>query len=354
MFEGLVVSMLDLDIDTRERVPTSCSIPAVLGLKGWKVQDVVQIWTPATLSYEQDWNEKLLERMGGRGICSRIWNCLKDAELTGNSKRPRVHEVTNVSKRLKASPSEFESSLSPVMSQVRSSQKASCSKKPCATTQSNLNASRRHRRFRKDDNNHKITQWLLSSNPSPSQDHLAQQPSTPVQTLPTAAATPETQKKKRRYRRRKRAASNHSQQPPSFQMPSSHADSTPSKASLVLQPSLDPSHSSKMKQASSSVADTSAHSPQDHLRRHSDPLLQSLTPSATKMFQASKAVSQTHGCNVDLEQSSLLAQVSKTQPTTGNRLSNRNPSSRKKKMDSSTLLNEAEEDGQLLLSCLDH
>ena len=39
MFEGLVVSMLDLDIDTRERIPTSCSIPSVLSFKGWKVQD---------------------------------------------------------------------------------------------------------------------------------------------------------------------------------------------------------------------------------------------------------------------------------------------------------------------------
>ena len=99
--------------------------------------------------------------MGGRGVCSRIWNCLKDARLTGNNKRPGGYEVTNVSKRMKASPSDIESSLSPVVSQMRSSQKASCSNKPCATTHSNHVASRKYRRLRKDDNSHKITQWLL-------------------------------------------------------------------------------------------------------------------------------------------------------------------------------------------------
>ena len=279
MFESLVVDMLDLDMGSQERIPTSCSIPSVLGNKGWKVQDVAQIWTPATLSYEQDWNEKLLERLGGRGICNRIWNNLKDSHLTGNNKRPCCYEVTNVSKRLKASPSDFESSHSPAMSHMRSSQKASCSNRPVATTQSNHIAPRKHRRLKKDDTNRKITQWLLSSNPSPSKDLTVPQPSTP--------ATPEAQRKRRRHKRRKRASDNHTQQPPAHSLPSSPAVTNHSTASLHPQLSRTPTHCSRTPQASSSVADTSSHPPQDPPDRHSDHQLHSPGPTAAKKHRTS-------------------------------------------------------------------
>ena len=155
---------------TQEKIPTSFSIPAVLCNKGWKVQEVTQIWNVSpNLSYDSQWNEKTLERLGGHGVCSRIWNNLKDCHLTGNSKRPSSYEVNNVSKRLKASPSSPESSLSSEMSLMRSSHKAPCSYRSDATTQLNSPAPRKQRRMRKDDSNQKITQWLLSSHPSQSQ-----------------------------------------------------------------------------------------------------------------------------------------------------------------------------------------
>ena len=42
-----------------------------------------------TLSVEQPdkWNEALVERLGGKGILSKVWLNLKDNQLTRNAKR---------------------------------------------------------------------------------------------------------------------------------------------------------------------------------------------------------------------------------------------------------------------------
>ena len=56
------------------------------------------------------------------------------------------------------------------------------------------------------------------------------------------------------------------------------------------------------------------------------------------------------GFNVDLKQSSSLAVLPRSQPgSTGNGFSRKKHSSNKKKLDSSTLSHEADEDGQLLM-----
>ena len=55
---------------------------------GWDVAGVSSIWQVSpSIEYEASWNDTALERLGGKGVASRVWLSLKDKNLTGFSKK---------------------------------------------------------------------------------------------------------------------------------------------------------------------------------------------------------------------------------------------------------------------------
>ena len=85
-FLDLVLQILDLDI--REKVATSDPIAMGLNNRGWDVAGVSSIWQVSpSIEYEASWNDTALERLGGKGMASRVWLSLKNKNLTGFSKK---------------------------------------------------------------------------------------------------------------------------------------------------------------------------------------------------------------------------------------------------------------------------
>ena len=164
-FASLAIQMMDLSID--KKLSTSTIIPGIMNQMGWNARQVLQVWSVSpTISVGQEWDEKSLETLGGKNICSMIWNKLKDCELTGNSKR--------------SAPDSFHASKRVKLSDVNVSDETSLAESPNACLASPLpntnsfhadfNASpclgeRRRSKAKRRMLEDKITHWLL---PKPS------------------------------------------------------------------------------------------------------------------------------------------------------------------------------------------
>ena len=167
-FADLVVQMLDLNVSNK--ATTLQQIPALLNERGWNCQAVSQVWSvaPAT-TYRQSWDEKSLERLGGKGVCNNVWNKLKDAHLTGYAKRPST-ESSPTSKRLKVS---HRSNVCPALSSLNELKtNDSCNANEPELTHSvkdtpkHQGQKRRKNKKSKVDPAGRITNWLLNMSDS--------------------------------------------------------------------------------------------------------------------------------------------------------------------------------------------
>ena len=71
-----------------------------LNAKGWCVSQVSSIWNVSpTMAYESHWNEHALDKLGGKGLASRVWLDLKSN--SGFPKRAADDIATVESKKLK-------------------------------------------------------------------------------------------------------------------------------------------------------------------------------------------------------------------------------------------------------------
>ena len=119
--------------------------------------EVSKVWSVnATKVYASNWNERSLDRLGGLGVCNRVWNSLKDDNLTGAAKRAATEMAIPAKKARLSGLCETDTGVAPAV--------PSCSNEHNNNVSSLDNAARTPAARRKAVS---ITDWLLNS-PVPS------------------------------------------------------------------------------------------------------------------------------------------------------------------------------------------